>query len=146
MFTTLPHANYVFSVTQLGFYRDLSRGTRLDGCVKCPPGRWGSEPYSTSSKCNGACPRGTYLDRPGGRSVNDCVKCPAGTYGDHTGLASRECSGRCSDLNTAKTKYYSRSAGLTSKSDCKVCPEHAFFFANGQCDDREAFNQKYGLL
>ena len=52
----------------LGRYRDFGDkhlrrkgGIRAEGCIKCPPGRYGSSTRLDSSLCTGACPVGTYL-------------------------------------------------------------------------------------
>ena len=99
-----------------GHYRDFDKGILLDGCVKCPPGRFGNTTDLRSSNCTAPCPPGTYLDRDGGRSSEDCIPCPAGTFGEEEGLTSDSCSGRCEELNTNTGKlYYSFDKGLTSR-------------------------------
>ena len=138
---------------------------RRDGCIPCPPGRYGSHTHLTTSTMCPKCPRGTYLgacfmsNRPGlplpgfqlttygldvagGIIADDCRPCPRGTYGDTEGLASRECSGRCSDLNTAKTKYYGGSEGLLSKSGCRVCPQ-GYLDVQAQCKNKKLFLDLY---
>lgn len=115
---------------RLGTYRDYGNrnynrpgGLRMEGCIDCPKGRYGSSKDLKNNLCTAACPRGTYLDRTGGKSIDDCKKCPEGTFGEETGLTTSSCSGSCTDLNTAKTKYYSDEKGLTTRAKCKICPK-----------------------
>jgi hypothetical protein len=132
-----------------GSYRDVKLGLRQDGCVFCPPGYYASTRSrsnnvaisSTSSLCI-PCPRGTYLDVGGGLNIDNCIPCPKGSYGDAVGLTSRDCSGKCSDLNNAKTRYYGMSIGLTSKSDCSVCPD-GYLDVQAQCENMEQFLDMY---
>ena len=122
----------------LGTYREFGNeylrkpgGLRLDGCLKCPKGRYGSSIDLKSSLCTAPCPRGTYRDKAGGKSIDDCTPCPAGTYGDKEGLTTKQCSGSCTGLNTRERKYYSNLKGLTTRKDCKVCPKG---YRGWQCD------------
>jgi len=115
---------------RLGTYRDYGNrylkrpgGLRMEGCIDCPKGRYGSSTDLKNSLCTAACPRGTYRDRTGGRSVKDCRKCPEGTFGEETGLTTSSCSGFCTDLNNSKKKYYSDVTGLTTRAGCKECPQ-----------------------
>lgn len=129
----------------LGTYRDLGDvkylrpgGLRLEGCIECPKGLYGSSTDLKDSKCTAECPKGTYLDRTGGKSIKDCRPCPEGTFGEHTGLTSAECSGSCTDFNTDIVKYYSDITGVTSKYQCKVCPEG---YQMWQCEYRPNVRQ-----
>mmetsp|Transcript_51911 Transcript_51911/g.60682 ORF Transcript_51911/g.60682 Transcript_51911/m.60682 type:complete len:247 (-) Transcript_51911:191-931(-) len=121
----------------IGTYRDLGNqhlrrpgGIRLEGCIACPKGRYGTTTDLSSELCTAPCSRGTYLDRKGGSSQKDCIRCPVGTFGEEEGLTKAKCSGLCTDLNTSTTKYYSIDQGLVSRSQCKVCPNG---YRGGQC-------------
>jgi len=70
-------------------------GPRLDGCVKCPRGKYGSAPGQTNSMCSGSCPTGRYSDVTGITDVSQCKLCPTGRFGATTGLSSQICSGNC---------------------------------------------------
>ena len=100
-----------------GYYRDFGKGIMLDGCVKCPLGRYGNTTNLQSSNCTAPCPIGTYLDKKGGKSIEDCIPCPEGTFGEEEGLTSSLCSGRCEDLNTfhSSKRYYGMGKGLASR-------------------------------
>ena len=99
-----------------GYYRDYDKGILLDGCVKCPLGRFGNTTDLHSSNCTDPCPRGTYLDKEGGKSIEDCIPCPEGTYGENEGMTSALCSGRCEDLKSNSwIRYFSDDKGLTSR-------------------------------
>mmetsp|Transcript_2528 Transcript_2528/g.3619 ORF Transcript_2528/g.3619 Transcript_2528/m.3619 type:complete len:251 (+) Transcript_2528:189-941(+) len=114
----------------LGSYRDFGNrhlrrpgGLRMEGCIECPKGRYGSSTRLKNSLCTAPCPRGTYRDKTGGTSAADCTLCPEGTYGDEEGLTTKECSGYCTDFNSEKAKYYSDDKGLQTRRACKVCPK-----------------------
>lgn len=147
--TAYAEGNIPITPCPVGSYRDVKLGLRQDGCVFCPPGYYASTrsrsnnvaTSSTSSLCI-PCPRGTYLDVGGGLNIDNCIPCPKGSYGDAVGLTSRDCSGKCSDLNNAKTRYYGMSIGLTSKSDCSVCPD-GYLDVQAQCENMEQFLDMY---
>jgi len=122
----------------LGTYREFGNvalripgGLRLEGCIGCPPGRYGSSIYLTNANCTAPCPKGTYRTLARATSQEDCIPCPRGTYGEEEGLTSDKCSGKCSDQNTAKIKFYGDSVGLDSKEKCRPCPPG---YANRQCN------------
>jgi len=87
---------------QIGYFRppggtDLVSviGPRLDGCVKCPRGRYGGAPGQTDSMCSGSCPTGRYSDVTGITDPAHCKLCPTGRFGATPGLQTQMCSGNC---------------------------------------------------
>mmetsp|Transcript_3484 Transcript_3484/g.5063 ORF Transcript_3484/g.5063 Transcript_3484/m.5063 type:complete len:197 (-) Transcript_3484:886-1476(-) len=107
-----------------GTYRkiDPPGGLRMEGCLKCPKGTYGtSTELKDASECT-PCPKGTYRDYIGGRGPAACTPCPEGTYGEEIGLTTSKCSGYCTDWNTEELKFYSKEVGLTTRGNCKICP------------------------
>ena len=124
-----PNGKYPELSCPLGTYRDFGNrnykrpgGLRMEGCIDCPKGRYGNTHDLTNSLCTDACPLGTYLDQKRGTSIHDCKLCPEGTFGENVGLTTKECSGSCTNLNNDQHQYYSNVKGLTSRSECKICP------------------------
>lgn len=70
-------------------------GQRLDGCVKCPRGKYGSAPGQTDNMCSGSCPTGKYSDVTGITDIFQCKMCPTGRYGATPGLKTAQCSAAC---------------------------------------------------
>lgn len=105
---------------EAGFYRPpggsalvMITGQRLDGCIPCPRGTYGSQSGLTDRSCSGSCAPGKYSDSPGRTSPADCEPCPLGRYGAAPGLSS--CPGVC------KAGTYTRSLGAKDESECVPC-------------------------
>ncbi len=114
----------------VGYYRIIKNkklNHRIEGCLPCPKGRYGSTIGLTSSMCSAPCPKGRYGDFKGASNQDDCLLCPPDTYGASEGLTSPYCSGKC-PLGTYSPKF-----GSTSFSNCIKCPPN--YFGN-QCSEQ----------
>lgn len=107
---------------EAGFYRpsggsnlQMITGQKLDGCIPCPRGVYGSTTGLTDRSCTGSCPLGKYSSMVGRTSADDCLPCPLGRYGSGIALTSSLCSGAC------PTGKYSQLEGATSVSACTPC-------------------------
>ncbi len=123
----------------IGSYRIIKTAKtnhRIDGCILCPRGRYGSTIGLTSSMCSGACSRGRYGDFKGASSPNDCTLCPFDSYGPNEGSTNPSCV-KC-PLGT-----YNPNVGSTLFSDCKKCPPN--YFGN-QCSDQLDFQNIVNFL
>ena len=103
-----------------GFYRPLGTsnlqmitGQRLDGCIQCPRGTYGSQSGLTDRACSGSCPAGTFSNLLGRTSISDCMPCPLGRYGTNTGQV--QCQGVC------PTGTYTADVGSTAETACLPC-------------------------
>ena len=116
----------VFRTYRPGGSTNLVRvtGQRLDGCVACPRGRYGSTAGLTLSSCSGPCPIGTYGDETGLVSVAGCKPCPLGKYSAAAGIISE------SQCVACPAGRYSDVAALTNAGQCKICP---FGYGMYQC-------------
>jgi hypothetical protein len=104
-----------------GYYRpsggtDLTSVTalRVDGCIKCPRGKYGNTEGETDALCSGSCPLGKYSDVTGITSIYDCKNCPSGRYGGSIGMNKKSCTAAC-----PAGKY--SPAGSTSGATCTAC-------------------------
>ncbi len=117
----------------VGYYRIIKNkklNHRVDGCIPCPAGRYGSTIGLTSSRCSAPCPVGRFGDFKGASNPDDCTLCPLDTYGASEGLTSPTCSGKC-PIGT-----YNPNFGSTKFSDCVRCPPN--YFGN-QCSEQLDF-------
>jgi hypothetical protein len=124
----------------IGHYRIIKNkklNHRVEGCIKCPAGRYGSTIGLTSSFCSGPCPKGRYGDFKGASSPDDCSLCPLDSFGASEGLTSPTCSGKC-PIGT-----YNPNFGSTKFSDCIKCPPN--YFGN-QCSNQLDFDTEIGLI
>ena len=53
-------------------------GQKVDGCVRCPKGHYGSTSGLTTPFCSGLCPLGKYSTFEGLTSASQCQLCPSG--------------------------------------------------------------------
>jgi len=104
----------------------VARDLGSQNCTACPPG-YSTNGYEGSSGCIGCVP-GAYSNNWGtpfcelcdfgeysaGKSES-CSKCPKGTYNDKRGQSYDGCIG-------CGAGYWGVAIGLTSQSQCTVCP------------------------
>ena len=107
---------------EAGFYRpsggsnlQMITGQKLDGCLPCPRGVYGSTPGLTDRSCTGSCPPGKYNNMVGRTSAEDCLPCPLGFYGASPALTSSLCSGAC------PAGKYTQIEGAKDVSACTPC-------------------------
>jgi len=132
----------------LGYWRPaggsptvMITGQRLDGCIPCPRGVYGSKTGLVSSSCSGSCPAGRYGDRVGLTSASDCTLCPLGRYGASTGLTSSMCSGNC------PAGKYTNGEGAALAIECLACaPTVKTWPCNTAYQIKPRFDRRTGLL
>ena len=120
--TTCPVGKYRVSS---GSNLYSNKGLRVDGCIPCPRGKYGSTEGLTSSACSGTCPKGRYSDRIGITTAEECQPCEVGRYGSSLGLTTAACTGSCA------TGYYTTTSAAEAATECVVCPTG---YSNAPCD------------
>jgi len=98
----------------------MTTGQRVDGCVPCPRGRYGSATGLKASSCSAPCPIGKYGSKVGMTSASDCQLCPPGRYGANTGLTGASCSASTCCTACVAGKY-SNAEGASSVVTCLDC-------------------------
>ncbi len=118
----------------IGSYRIIQNSkfnNRIDGCIPCPRGRYGSTIGLTSALCSGPCPKGRYGEFKGASHPNDCGLCPFDSYGPREGETNPSCM-KC-PLGT-----YNPNTGSSLFSNCIKCPPN--YFGN-QCSNQLNFQE-----